>query len=55
MLLRFGHVFGITILAPGPKGDALKTFFPLRTHQKYGNVDDKEYQKIINYASEERD
>ena len=54
MLLRFGHVFGITILAPDPKGDILKTFFfVIRTHQKYGNVDDKKYQKIINYASKE--
>jgi hypothetical protein len=26
MLLRFGHVFGITILASDPKGDILKTF-----------------------------
>ena len=53
MLLRSGHVFGITILAPDPKVDILNTFFSLRTHQKYGNVDDKKCQKIINYASKE--
>ena len=53
MSLRFGHVFGITILAPDPKGDILKTFFSLRTHQKYDNVDDRKYKKIINYASKE--
>ena len=50
MLLRFGHVFGIAILAPGTKAG-----FFVRTHQKYGNVDDTKYQKIINYASKERD
>jgi hypothetical protein len=53
MLLRFGHVFGITILAPDPKGDTLKTFFSLRTHQEYGNVDDKKYQKIKDYTLKE--
>ena len=53
MLLRFGYVFCITVLAPDPKGDILKKSLSLRTHQKYGNVDDKKYQKIVNYASKE--
>ena len=45
MLLRFGYVFGIAILAPNPKGDILKTLFSLRTNQECGNVDDKEIIK----------
>ena len=49
MLLRFGYVFFITILAgnlaPDPLAHALKTFFQYPTHQKYDIVDDKNIRK----------
>jgi hypothetical protein len=53
MLLRFGYVFSISILAPDPKGDVLNALVLLRTHPKYDHVDDRKYKKIINYASKE--
>ena len=53
MLLRFGHVFGIIILAPDPPAHALNNVFRYSTHQKYDIVDDKKYQKIKDYASKE--
>ena len=53
MLLRFGYVFSIPILAPEPPAFALENLFRSPTIQKYENVDGLEIQKIKDYALEE--
>ena len=55
MLLRFGHVFSITILAPDPEGICLENVFRSPTIQKYENIYGLEIQEIKDYASKEGD
>ena len=49
IIIRFGYVFSITILAPDPEGICLENVFRSPTIQKYENVDGLEIQKIKDY------
>jgi hypothetical protein len=53
MLLRFGYVFVITILAPESPAFALENVLRSPTIQKYDNVHGLEIQKIKDYTSKE--
>ena len=47
MLLRFGYVSSITVLAPDPEGMCLENVFRSPTIQKYKNIDGLEIREII--------